>query len=155
MTQANAQTAAAALDHAWIAAHVPHQGSMCLLDAVESWGPERIRCRAVSHRDPANPLRAGGRLGALTGIEYAAQAMAVHGALRAGGEACASSRPGMLGSARAVECLVSRLDDIADDLQVEAECLSADDRALLYAFTLSAGGRPLLRGRASVVLSTA
>lgn len=155
MTPPDSQAGTAALDHAWIAAHVPHQGSMCLLDAVESWSPERIRCRAVSHRDPANPLRAGGRLGALTGIEYAAQAMAVHGALRAGGEACASSRPGMLGSARAVECLVSRLDDIADDLQVEAECLSADDRALLYAFTLSAGGRPLLRGRASVVLSTA
>lgn len=153
MTQA--QTEATPLDHAWIAAHLPHQGSMCLLDAVESWSPERIRCRAVSHRDPANPLRAGGRLGTLTGIEYAAQAMAVHGALRAGGAACASSRPGMLGSARAVECLVSRLDDIADDLQVDAECLSADDRALLYAFTLSAGGRPLLRGRASVVLSVA
>ncbi|NMG35886.1 3-hydroxylacyl-ACP dehydratase [Azoarcus sp. TTM-91] len=155
MTPPDSQAGTAALDHAWIAAHVPHQGSMCLLDAVESWSPERIRCRAVSHCDPANPLRAGGRLGALTGIEYAAQAMAVHGALRAGGEACASSRPGMLGSARAVECLVSRLDDIADDLQVEAECLSADDRALLYAFTLSAGGRPLLRGRASVVLSAA
>jgi len=155
MTPPDSQAGTAALDHAWIAAHVPHQGSMCLLDAVESWSPERIRCRAVSHRDPANPLRAGGRLGALTGIEYAAQAMAVHGALRAGGQPCASSRPGMLGSARAVECLVSQLDDIADDLQVEAECLSADDRALLYAFTLSAGGRPLLRGRASVVLSTA
>jgi len=155
MTPADAQAGTTALDHAWIAAHVPHQGSMCLLDAVESWSAEHIRCRAVSHRDPANPLRAGGRLGALTGIEYAAQAMAVHGALRAGGEACASSRPGMLGSARAVECLVSRLDDIADDLLVEAECLSADDRALLYAFTLSAGGRPLLRGRASVVLSAA
>ena len=25
------------LDHAWIAAHIPHQGSMCLLDVVADW----------------------------------------------------------------------------------------------------------------------
>ena len=34
--------------------------------------------------DPANPLRAEGRLGAAAGIEYAAQAMALHGSLLAG-----------------------------------------------------------------------
>ncbi len=137
------------LDRAWIAAHIPHQGNMCLLDAVESWSAERICCRSATHRDPANPLRAGGRLGALTGIEYAAQAMAIHGALASGGT---PAGVGMLGSARGVECLVARLDDIATDLLVDAECLSADERALLYAFTVSAAGRPLLRGRASVVL---
>ncbi|HAJ12631.1 MAG TPA: 3-hydroxylacyl-ACP dehydratase, partial [Comamonadaceae bacterium] len=25
------------LDHRWIAAHIPHQGSMCLLDEVLTW----------------------------------------------------------------------------------------------------------------------
>jgi predicted hotdog family 3-hydroxylacyl-ACP dehydratase len=69
------------LDHAWIARHIPHQGSMCLLDYVEAWDQERIQCRASSHRAADNPLRAYGRLGAACGIEYAAQAMAVHGAL--------------------------------------------------------------------------
>ena len=71
------------LDRAWIASHIPHQGSMCLLDYVEAWDRERIRCRASSHRAADNPLRAYGRLGAACGIEYAAQAMAVHGALLA------------------------------------------------------------------------
>ena len=56
---------------------------MCLLDAVLDWDDARITCRATSHADPANPLRADGRLGAANGIEYAAQAMAVHGALLA------------------------------------------------------------------------
>ncbi len=86
---ATARRPAAMLDHAGIAARIPHQGAMCLLDAVVDWSETAISCRAVSHADPANPLRADGRLGAAAGIEYAAQAMAVHGALLA----AASERP--------------------------------------------------------------
>src|ERR1700752_1268025 len=69
------------LDHEWIEQHIPHKGRMCLLDEVLSWDAMRIRCRSSSHRATDNPLRAHGRLGAACGIEYAAQAMAVHGAL--------------------------------------------------------------------------
>ena len=54
---------------------------MCLLDEVLTWDATQIRCRSATHRVPDNPLRAHGRLGAVCGIEYAAQAMAVHGAL--------------------------------------------------------------------------
>ncbi|MEO6352077.1 MAG: 3-hydroxylacyl-ACP dehydratase, partial [Burkholderiaceae bacterium] len=50
------------LDHAWIAAHIPHHGNMCLLNRVEEWNAERVICSAISHRDPDNPLRAHGRL---------------------------------------------------------------------------------------------
>ena len=71
------------LDRAAIAARIPHHGTMCLLDAVDAWDSESIRCRATSHRDPANPLRDAGSLPATAAIEYAAQAMAVHGALLA------------------------------------------------------------------------
>lgn len=149
----SAPVSAAALDHAWIAARIPHQGSMCLLDAVASWDAERIRCIAKSHRAADNPLRSGGRLGALTGIEYAAQAVAVHGALLA--DADGAPALGFLGSARGVACQVGRLDDIAADLVVDAERLSGDDRTLLYAFTLSAGDCRLLSGRVSVVLGAA
>ena len=49
---------------------------MCLLDTVVDWSDTSISCSAISHRDPANPLRAEARLGAANGIEYAAQAMA-------------------------------------------------------------------------------
>lgn len=138
-------------DRAWIAARIPHQGDMCLLDAVTQWDAARIRCVATSHRTADNPLRSGGRLGVLTGIEYAAQAIAVHGALLAGTDA--PPAPGFLGSARGVDATVGRLDDIAAELVVDAERLSGDERTLLYAFTLSADGRTLLTGRASVVLA--
>ena len=141
------------LDHAWLLAHLPHQGSMCLLDAVTEWDAQRIRCTASSHCAPDNPLRAHDRLGAACGIEYAAQAMAAHGALLAAADN--PPRAGYLASVRGVELHVARLDDIAADLEVEAERLSGDDNTILYGFRVSAAGRELLSGRAAVVLDAA
>ena len=138
-------------DHAWIAAHIPHQGRMCLLDRVLAWDAQRILCAATSHRGPDNPLRDDqGRLGAANAIEYAAQAMAVHGVLLAG-----SGQPlgvGYLASVRGVRLQVGRLDDVAGELHVEATRLSGDDALILYQFAVSAGGRCLAEGRVSVVL---
>jgi len=141
------------LDRDWIAAHIPHQGAMCLLDAVLEWSDTAIVCRAVSHADPANPLRAEGRLGAAAGIEYAAQAMAVHGALIAGDDA--PPRQGYLTSVRSVSLHVAHLDDLDGALAVHAERLSGDGNHILYQFRLDHAGRCLLEGRAAVVLDAA
>jgi predicted hotdog family 3-hydroxylacyl-ACP dehydratase len=140
------------LDHAWIAARIPHQGDMCLLDAVAEWSPAHIRCLATSHRRADNPLRADGRLSAVCGIEYAAQAMAVHGALLAPAER--PPRPGYLASVRGIDFHAGRLDDVDDELDIEAERLSGDDDTILYRFELRSGGRLLLGGRAVVILDT-
>lgn len=123
---------------------------MCLLDAVTEWSDTAIACRTSSHTDPANPLRAEGRLGAANGIEYAAQAMAIHGALIAGDDA--APRQGYLTSVRSVSLHVARLDDLPGELDVQAERLSGDANNILYQFSLSHAGRCLLEGRAAVVL---
>lgn len=123
---------------------------MCLLDAVVDWSEAAVCCRAVSHADPANPLRAEGRLGAASGIEYAAQAMAVHGALLAGSDVC--QRQGYLASVRGVQLHVARLDDLPGELTISAERLSGDGKNILYQFVVSHGGRCLLEGRAAVIL---
>ncbi|KVV43360.1 3-hydroxylacyl-ACP dehydratase [Burkholderia territorii] len=146
---------AATLDRAWIAAHIPHDGAMCLLDRVEAWDAARIRCSATSHRDPRNPLRSHGRLASVCGIEYAAQAMAVHGALV--GAQCAQTEPerpraGYLASVRNVDAFVDRLDSFELPLIVDAERIGGDDRSVLYGFTLRCGERVLLGGRAVVML---
>ena len=140
------------LDQAWIARHIPHQGSMCLLDHVEAWDQQRIRCRASSHRAADNPLRAHGRLDAVCGIEYAAQAMAVHGALLTPPDS-ARARVGYLVSVRGAQLHVARLDDISADLLVEAACITRSENTILYQFSVSAAGRMLLDGRAAVVLN--
>ncbi len=146
------------LQHGDIAQRIPHQGSMCLLDRVTAWDPRQIACEAVSHRAAGNPLRAHGRLGAACGIEYAAQAMAVHGALiaEAGAAAGAAStvpNVGYLVSVRGVTLHVERLDNIEAALTIRAERTSGDAATILYGFTVHAGPALLLSGRAAVVLN--
>ena len=139
------------LDHAWIAAHIPHQGSMCLLDSVQTWNKESILCIASSHHAADNPLRAHNKLGIACGIEYAAQAMAVHGALLAPVDS-KTPKVGYLVSVRGVTMFVNRLDNITADLQVSATCIMASETNMLYEFSISAGDQCLLQGRAAVML---
>lgn len=148
------------LDRNGIARRIPHQGSMCLLDAVTAWDDSHIQCQASSHRAPDHPLRAHGRLGAACGVEYAAQAMAVHGTLvaeAAAGDAAGSPPPraGYLASLRSVTLHVERLDTVAGPLTVSAERITGDTNTVLYSFTVQDGARTLLSGRAIVVLDAA
>jgi predicted hotdog family 3-hydroxylacyl-ACP dehydratase len=129
-----------------IAGLVPHQGAMCLLDEVEHWNERAIVCRAASHRDPSNPLRSAGRLAAVIGVEYAAQAVAVHGALTGAG-----ARQGYLAAVRDLECAVERLDEIAEDLTIHATQVAAESGRVLYDFRIEGEGRELLTGRLTVV----
>ena len=144
------------LDRAWIERHIPHQGRMCLLDEVVSWDTDRIACRSGSHRAPDNPLRSHGRLGVACGIEYAAQAMAVHGALSGGaadgGADAGAPKAGMLAGLRGVEFRALRLDDRADDLVCSAIRFAGDGRTALYEFELACAGIWVMRGRATVLL---
>ena len=89
------------LDRSWIEQNIPHHGRMCLLDEVLEWDAQHIRCRSGTHRQPDHPLRSQGRLGAACGIEYAAQAMAVHGALAGGAAADGSGGGALAGGAAA------------------------------------------------------
>jgi predicted hotdog family 3-hydroxylacyl-ACP dehydratase len=133
-----------------IAQIIPHAGAMCLLDSVRFWDSSTIVCMASSHRDANHPLASGGRLNAVCGIEYAAQAMAVHGGLNA----ISGRRPeaGYLASVRDVVCHVGRLDLLADDLEVTAIRLGADATGAIYGFHLRCGETTVLEGRAAVVL---
>ena len=154
------------LDRAWIERHIPHHGNMCLLDEVLSWDADRISCLSRSHRAPGNPLRARGRLGVACGIEYAAQAMAVHGALAGGAQdAAAADCPapargpipgtpaaGFLAALRGVEFHVLRLDDVPLDLICDAVRVAGDRGTALYEFELRSAATRLLTGRATVVL---
>lgn len=132
-----------------IARLVPHHGAMCLLEEVLEWDENAIICRATSHRDAANPLRGAAGLPAIMGVEYAAQAVAVHGSLA---EKSSGAKKGYLAALRDVVCSVERLDTQSDDVVVRATRVAAESGRLLYDFRIDAGGRELLRGRLSVVL---
>jgi predicted hotdog family 3-hydroxylacyl-ACP dehydratase len=157
------------LDRSWIERNIPHQGRMCLLDEVMEWDAQHILCRSSTHRLPDHPLRSHGRLGVACGIEYAAQAMAVHGALAGGaladspggGPAAGSGAMGAAGKSRSevgflaglrdVRLHVLRLDDIEDDLLCDARLLAGDHGSALYEFAVRSEALRLLSGRATVV----
>jgi predicted hotdog family 3-hydroxylacyl-ACP dehydratase len=138
----------AAIGKAEIAALIPHAGAMCLLDSVVFWDRASIVCVASGHRDAEHPLARDGRLDCVCGIEYAAQAMAVHGGLTAG------RRPeaGYLASVRDVICHTGRLDLAEDDIEVTATLLAGDVAGAIYGFRLRRGEVTIMEGRAAVVI---
>jgi len=150
----------APLDHAAIAVLIPHAGSMCLLDRAFAWDEATLVCSATSHRNPANPLRTPSGLLAPCAIEYAAQAMALHGALlgranlQPNEPRARTGKPGFLASARGVRFARLRLDDLAGDLGIEVRRLAGDARQILYAFSVTHAGNAVADGRATVVLDT-
>jgi predicted hotdog family 3-hydroxylacyl-ACP dehydratase len=161
------------LDRAWIEKNIPHQGMMCLLDEVLDWDAQHIKCRSGTHRRGDHPLRSHDRLGAACGIEYAAQAMAVHGALIGGaltkgapaggalagalaaaglaGEGAVRPKAGFLAALRCIRLHVLRLDDVEGDLICDASLVAGDGGTALYDFALTSQSQPLLSGRATVV----
>lgn len=155
------------MNHDAICARLPHAGSMCLLERLESWDGETIRCVATSHRAHDNPLRSHGRLHAVTGVEYAAQAMALHGSLLSGPDAPTAIDGGSAGNAGAVfrtpamgylasvrdlQLDIEDLGDVADDLQIVARRLSGDAGGFIYEFEIRAGTQRLLAGRVAAKL---
>ncbi len=132
-----------------IAALVPHQRAMCLLDRALEWDAARILCEAESHAAPGNPLRRDGMLPAICGLEYALQAMALHGALCSGG---VPQRAGFVSSLRDVRMAAGRLDTVAGPLRIEAEALVAEASGFIYRFAIAGDGQRLLSGQAAVIL---
>ena len=144
--------------HDAICVRLPHAGRMCLLERLESWDADSITCIATSHRDADNPLRRGGRLHAVAGVEYAAQAMALHGNLL--------SRPvlsrvegtdtqpamGYLASVRDLKLDLEDLGTVVEDLRIMARRLSGDAGGFIYEFEIRAGARAVLSGRLAAKL---
>ncbi len=142
------------IDRTRILQLVPHQGAMCLWDAVEAWDAGSIRLRSGTHRDVAHPLRSGDRLRALHLCEYGAQAMAVHGGLRAAASG-GTAQPGMLVALRGVELHVERVDTLSGDLECEAQVLVEGEGSQQYGFRITHAGTLLAEGRAAVMLRPA
>jgi len=140
-----------ALTKSEISSLLPHQGSMCLLDSVESWDEKTIHCRATSHRSRDNPLRHGAGLSAMAGLEYAAQAMGVHVGLL-NPERSTEGLIGYIGAVRDVTIERERLDDLSGQLVIEASRLLQGDNSFMYQFRLSADGIDIMTGRASIFL---
>lgn len=130
---------------------IPHQGAMCLLDAVVAWDDASIHAMSDGHAHADHPLRCEQDLHAVHLAEYGAQAMAVHGALLARQRGEVEPRPGRLVSLRDVTLAVEYVDAADGPLDVHAHCLYADESGAQYAFRVEQRGHLLASGRAAVI----
>ena len=127
---------------------IPHAGSMCLLDGVESWDAENIVCVSRSHLDASNPLQFRGHIPAVCLVEYAAQAMAVHGGL----SNVDASGVGYLASIRNLVLADTSLDSYDTPLKIYAQKIAGDERSIMYQFHVTTDNNEIASGRAAVVL---
>lgn len=140
-------------DRIWIEDNIPHKLNMCLLDRVLSFSEIQLVCDTRTHLMISHPLAMyNGVLGAMTGIEYAAQAMAIHGVLVREAEGNPiKPKKGYLVAVRDVVACVDRLDQIDSSITVSITKIAGDIRMLIYDFELTAEDKALLSGRASVI----
>ena len=130
---------------------LPHGHEMCLLSSVEYWDASLITCLTSTHRSQDNPLRRQGVLGMIAGLEYAAQAMAVHVGLTTDiSERNASV--GYLGAVRDLKVHSQTFQEFAEDLTIEAKLLLDQHMSFIYAFSMKASEATLLQGRASIFI---
>ena len=133
-----------------IAALIPHQGAMSLLDRVVEWDKDHIVLATSTHRAADNPLRLDGRLRAIHLCEYGAQAMAVHGGLSAQADG-KTARPGFLVSLRDVNLQVDFIDSLSGELLVSAQRLLESAGSWQYSFEVTHAGEPIATGRAAII----
>jgi predicted hotdog family 3-hydroxylacyl-ACP dehydratase len=136
---------------------LPHAGRMRLIDRVVSYDEHRIVCESDSHRASDHPLGFDGILPIACGLEYGAQAMAIHGSLLSDDAPPAGSgaRHGYLIAASDLHWTTARLDQCEAPLVIEAISEFRSQRQVAYRFELKAAGRCVLSGRASVLLASA
>lgn len=135
-----------------IAQLIPHAGGMCLLERVLEWDETSVAIATRTHRDPSNPLLEHGRLRCMHLCEYGAQAMAVHGGLRAHARG-ERAQPGLLVSLRDVVLHCDFVEGLPGELIVTARRAHETPTAWQYDFAVSHDGVRLAEGRAMVLLA--
>ena len=132
---------------------LPHAGDSVLIERVVSSDDARIRVATTLHRSVDNPLRRHGRLAAVHLVEFAAQAMALHGALldRAAGRA---PRAALLVSVRDLVLGCEHLERLDGELEILAHALLVNEQGWQYGFSVLHAGREIASGRLAAIASS-
>lgn len=138
------------IEHDELCSLIPHSFDMCLIDRVESWDEDQIVCYSNSHLSLTNPLRREQNLSSIHLLEYAAQAMAVHGGLL-GRKKEIEMTEAYLAALREVDIHLCELSDVKTELRIEAKKILSQDGNMIYTFSVSSAERELTSGRATVV----
>jgi predicted hotdog family 3-hydroxylacyl-ACP dehydratase len=129
---------------------LPHRGTARLLERLLHFSDAQILVATATHRSPDNPLLHAGRLASVHLVEYGAQAMALHGALRTI-ESGGSPRSALLVSVRDFRCSLDYVDQLTFDLEVSARELLSNAASWQYTFEVSHAGVTIASGRVAAM----
>ena len=138
------------IEHEELCSLIPHSFDMCLLERVDDWNETKIICFSNSHLLNNNPLRREESLSSVHLIEYAAQAMAVHGGLL-DREKGLKMTEGYLAALRDVNINLCDVSQQSSELRIEADQILSQAGNMIYSFSVSTNDTELASGRATVI----
>jgi predicted hotdog family 3-hydroxylacyl-ACP dehydratase len=129
---------------------LPHRGHARLIERVVTWNETDIEVRTATHRSLDNPLRHEGRLAGVHLIEYGAQAMALHGALRsvAGG---GQPKSALLVSVRHFATRRDYIDALGGELAITAQVQLVTETSWQYSFEVTHDREVIASGRVAAM----
>ena len=139
---------AAPLNHKEIEQRLPHAGTMSLLHEVIDADKNSLTARAKSHLETNNPLRLNGKIASINGIEYAAQAMAIHGSLLSD-----ISPAGYIAAVRNIDINVPFFPETDAPLIIAVQRLMSDKNGFSYQFHIDCEQITLISGKITVFLT--
>ncbi|WP_214660462.1 hypothetical protein [sulfur-oxidizing endosymbiont of Gigantopelta aegis] len=126
---------------------------MCLLDCVVQYDTLNLTALATSHQSNDNPLRVGNKIATINGIEYAAQAMAIHASLIA--EKTSNDDTvamGYLATVRNICIKTPYLPENSGPLSILVTQLMSDGHGFTYEFQLSCDQTIVISGKITIFL---
>jgi len=133
-----------------IDALLPHADTARMIERVLRWDAEQILVVTSRHRAPDNPLRRDGRLAAVHLVEFAAQAMAMHGGLRNAAEG-RPPQPALLVSVRDVVISRDFIDDLPGEIEITVHALLINPASWQYSFLATHAGVTIATGRVAAI----
>lgn len=131
---------------------LPHAGAMCLLHEVIATDSDSLTALATSHLNTDNPLRQGDKIATINGIEYAAQAMALHGSLLSSASPEAP-QAGYIATVRNIEMITAFIPETGAPLLITVEQLMSDSNGFTYHFYIDCEQQRLISGKITVFLT--
>jgi len=126
---------------------VPHRPPMLLLDRVLSYDGERVVCETVL--EAGSPFVEQGRVPAVVGIEYMAQAIAAGAGLSARDNGETAARMGFLLGCRDLAIAVDSFQ-VGDRLTIEARRTWGENQIGSFACKVQRGSEVLVEGALTV-----
>ena len=137
------------LNYREITQRLPHSGSMCLLNEVIEADSDSLTALASSHLDDDNPLRLEGRIATVNGIEYAAQAMAIHGSLLSSAS-LETPQAGYIATVRNIEMRTEFIPETGASLLIKVQQLMSNNNGFTYQFHIHCEQQELISGKITV-----